>query len=110
MLVGKREAAAMEGVMASDFHISIQGDRNCLRLDLSGDFDEQSASTLIERLRQDCKEAAVVFIQAKGLKKIRPSGRDTFQKNLHVLEDFCYRLVFTDGNAAQIAPGWIDYF
>ena len=96
--------------MASDFEISIERDRDCFRLDLSGDFDEQSASSLIDRLRKDCRDAAVVFIQARGLRKIRPSGLETFQKNLHRLEDFCYRLVFTDGNAAQIAPGGIEYF
>jgi hypothetical protein len=96
--------------MASDFEISIERDRDCLRLDLSGDFDETSASSLIERLRNDCQEAAVVFIQARGLKNIHSSGRETFRRNLHVLEDFCYRLVFSDGNAAQIAPGWIEYF
>ena len=96
--------------MASDFQISIERDRDCLRLELSGDFDEQSAESLIERLRKECRDAAVVFIQARGLKNIRPSGQETFRKNLHVLEDFCYRLVFTDGNAAQIAPGWIEYF
>ena len=96
--------------MASDFDISIQRDRDCLRLDLTGDFDEQSASRLIDRLRKECRAAAVVFIQARGLRNIRPSGRETFQKNLHVLEDFCYRLVFTDRKAARIAPGWIKYF
>ena len=96
--------------MASDFEISIDRDLDCLRLDLSGDFDEQSASSLIERLRKDCRDALVVFIQARNLKNIRPSGREAFQKNLHVLDDFCYRLVFTDGNAARIAPGGIEYF
>lgn len=96
--------------MASDFEISVERDRDCLRLDLSGDFDEQSANRLIERLRKDCRDAAVVFIQARGLKKICPSARETFRKNLHVLEDFCYRLVFEDGNAAKLAPEWIAYF
>ncbi len=96
--------------MASDFEISIERDRDCLRLELSGNFDEQSAESLIERLRTECRDAAVVFIEAKGLKDIRPSGTETFRKNLQMLEDFCYRLVFTDGNAARIAPGWTGYF
>ena len=96
--------------MASDFKISIEQDRNCLRLDLSGDFDEQSANRLIERLRKDCRNATVVFIQDGGLKNIRPSGLETFRKKLQVLEDFCYRLVFAGGKAGGIAPGWIEYF
>ena len=41
------------GVMASDFQISIERERDCLRLELSGDFDEQSAESLIERLRKE---------------------------------------------------------
>jgi hypothetical protein len=96
--------------MASDFKISVERERDCLRLDLSGDFDEQSASSLIEHLRKDCRDAAVVFIKARGLKNIRPSGPETLRKNVYLLGDFRYRLVFTDGNAAQIAPGGIEYF
>jgi len=96
--------------MASDFEISIDGDGNCLRLDLSGDFDEKAARSLLKSLQRDCREATVVFIQAGGLKKIHPSGREIFQNNLHRLEDFCYRLVFADPNAARIAPGRIEYF
>jgi len=96
--------------MASDFEISIEGDGNSLRLDLSGDFDEKAARSLLDSLHRDCREAAVVFIQATGLKNICPSGREAFQKNLHKLQDFRYRLVFADTNASQIAPGRIDYF
>ena len=96
--------------MASDFEISLewQGDR--VRLGLSGDFDETSACSLIESLQKDCREAKVVFIQAGGLKTLRPRGCEAFRRNLHVLEDFCYRLVFADAKAARMAPEWIQYF
>ncbi len=96
--------------MASDFEISIEWNRDYLHLDLSGDFDGQSASRLIEYLRTDCRKATVVFIRANGLDNICPSGRDAFLKDLHVLEDFRYRLVFTDGSASLISSGWIEYF
>ena len=96
--------------MTSDFEISIewQGDR--VRLDLSGDFDEKSANSLIERLQKECHDASVVFIRAGDLKTLRPAGCEAFRRNLHVLKDFCYRLVFADTNAARMAPDWIQCF
>lgn len=96
--------------MPSDFEVTLERHGNCLRLSLSGDFDEKSAYSLIESLQKDCHDAAVVFIQAGGLENLRPSACETFRKNLHVLQDFCYRLVFSDANAARMAPGWIQYF
>jgi hypothetical protein len=96
--------------MAADFEISFVREQGSFRLDLAGDFDEQAAGQLLEALQKHCREAPVLFIRARHLKKILPSGREAFQKNLHVLGDFRYRLVFADTNATQIAPGWIDYF
>lgn len=96
--------------MTSDFEISIewQGDR--VRLDLSGDFDEKSANSLIKSLQEECREASVVFIRAGGLDTLRPAACETFRRNLHVLKDFCYRLVFADTNAARMAPEWVQCF
>ena len=96
--------------MAPDFEISIewQGDR--VRLDLSGDFNEESANSLIESLQEECHDASVVFIRAGGLKTLLPAGCETFRRNLHILKDFCYRLVFADTNAARMAPDWIQCF
>jgi len=96
--------------MAPGLEISIirQGDR--VRLDLSGDFNEKSANSLIESLQKECHDASVVFIRAEGLKTLRPAGCEAFQKNLPVLKDFCYRLVFADTNAARMAPAWIRCF
>lgn len=96
--------------MAADFEISVIRDYGSLFLDLSGDFDEQSASQLLETLQNHCREAPVVFIQARKLRNIDPSGRKAFQKNLPMLQDHRYRLVFADTNASQIAPEWIDFF
>ena len=100
----------MGSIMTSNFEISFEWHGDCVRLGLSGDFDEKSAYSLIDSLQKDCHEARIVFIQAGGLKNLRPSGCETFLKNLHVLRDFCYRLVFADANAARMAPGWIQYF
>ena len=96
--------------MKSDFEISIewQGDR--VRLDLSGDFNEESANSLIQSLKKECHDASVVFIRAEGLKTLRPTACDAFRRNLHMLKDFCYRLVFADTNAARMAPDWIQCF
>jgi hypothetical protein len=96
--------------MTSDFEISIewQGDR--VRLDLSGDFNEESANSLIESLQKECHDASVVFIRAGGLKNLRPGGCEAFRRNLHILKDFCYRLVFADTDAARMAPDWIQCY
>ena len=96
--------------MTSDFEISIewQGDR--VRLDLSGDFNEESANSLIESLQKECHDASVVFIRAGGLKNLRPTGCEAFRRNLHILKDFCYRLVFADTDAARMAPDWIQCY
>lgn len=96
--------------MTSDFEISIewQGDR--VSLDLSGDFNEESADSLIQSLQKECHDASVVFIRAEGLETLRPAGCEAFRRNLHRLKDFCYRLVFADTNAARMAPDWIQCF
>jgi hypothetical protein len=96
--------------MTSDFEISIewQGDR--ASLDLSGDFNEESANSLIQSLQKECHNASVVFIRAEGLKTLRPAACETFRRNLQILRDFCYRLVFADANAARMAPDWIQCF
>ena len=67
--------------MTSDFEISIewQGDR--VSLDLSGDFNEESANSLIQSLQKECHDASVVFIRAEGLENPPPCGlRDVPQK------------------------------
>jgi len=96
--------------MKSDFEISIewQGDR--VRLDLSGDFYEESANSLIQSLKDECRDASVVFIRAGSLKTLRPAAYETFRRNLHILKDFCYRLVFADTNATRMAPDWIQCY
>ena len=96
--------------MTSDFEISIewQGDR--VSLDLSGDFNEASANSLIQSLQKECHDASVVFIRAEGLETLGPAACETFRRNLQILKDFCYRLVFADTNAARMAPDWIQCY
>ena len=96
--------------MTSDFEISIEWRGDRVSLDLSGDFNEESANSLIQSLQKDCHDASVVFIRAEGLKTLRPAACETFRRSLHILKDFCYRLVFADTNAARMAPGWIQCF
>ena len=93
-----------------DFKITLNRNEGCFMLSLAGTFDERSAYLLIENLREACHDAKVVFIMAKGLKDLSPSGCETFRRNLHVLNDLCYRLVFADESAAHMAPGGIEYF
>lgn len=96
--------------MTSNFQISSEWNGDALHLRLLGDFDEDSACDLVDTLQKNCHDAAVVFIQTKSLTNIHSSGRDAFRKKLHLLRDFCYRLVFVDVNGARIAPERIEYF
>jgi hypothetical protein len=96
--------------MASNFEVSVQRDGGTRYVRMSGDFDEASARRLIESLEKDCRDAAVVFIQAGGLDHLHPSGCEAFRNNLHALKDFCYRLVFADAQATRMSPDWLQYF
>jgi hypothetical protein len=93
-----------------DFEISYEWREDCVRLSLSGEFTEESAHALIEDLRKNCQGAKVVLIQGDGLKRMRPSGCEAFRRNIQVLKDFCYRLVFADANASRLAPQWTQPF
>ena len=97
-------------LMASKFEVSPEWNGDVLHLRLSGEFDKDSACNLIDVLQEKCNRAAVIYVQGKGLTRITPEGRSTFQRNLHVLNDLRYRLVFPDVNAARIGPEGIDFF
>jgi anti-anti-sigma regulatory factor len=96
--------------MASNFRIQCQRDRDLLYVRLLGDFDEASAYALIDTLKEKCHDASVIFIKAKGVTSLDASGCDAFKKKIHVLKDWCYRLVFMDQNAARLKPEWIELF
>ena len=96
--------------MASSFEIDCEWDRDRLYVSLLGDFDEASADALVHALEENCHEASVVFIKAKGVTNLDASGCDAFKKRLHVLKDWCYRLVFMDNNAIRLKPEWIEFF
>ncbi len=96
--------------MASNFRIDSRWDRDALYLHLLGDFDEASANALLRALQEKCHDASVVFIKAKDLKRLDASVCDVFKKQLHVLRDGCYRLVFTDQNAVRLRPEWLEIF
>jgi len=96
--------------MASDFQIDCEWQRDALYLHLLGDFDEASAEALLEALQEKCHDASVVFIKARDVRSLDPSGCDTFKENLHLLKDRCYRLVFMDKNAIRLRPEWLEIF
>ena len=96
--------------MASWFDISVSQNGGSRNFRLRGDFDAGSANRLLQVLQDNRKGAAIAVIETAELEHVHPSGRDVFQKNVHVLKDLCYRLVFSGTNARQIAPDWIEYF
>ena len=97
-------------VMASNFRISAHRNRDNLYLTLVGDFDGTSACELLNLMKEKCRGAERVFIDTSGLGKVYPFGHDTFQKNLYVLKERPFRLVFTGQNATEIAPERRKFF
>lgn len=96
--------------MASKFDISVCRSGGSRNFRLRGDFDAISANRLLQVLKDNSKGVTIAVIETSDLGRVYPSGRDQFQKNVHFLNDFCYRLVFSGDNAKQLAPEWIEYF
>ena len=96
--------------MASEFDVSVYRSEGSTNFRLRGDFDASSANRLLQVLKENSQGVTIAVIETADLEHVYPSGRDLFQKNVHVLKDFCYRLVFSGENARQIAPDWIEYF
>jgi hypothetical protein len=49
-------------------------------------------------------------IETNGLEHLDPTGENMFQREIHTLEDFCCRLVFTGRNTNQLVPRRTDCF
>ena len=92
--------------MALDFAIDTYRNEKRLQFNLVGNFDRGSASQLIKTLKQNRQGVSVVVIETSGILHVSPSGKKLFQKEVHTLSDFCYRLVFTGKNASELAPTW----
>lgn len=90
--------------MAYNFkmHICRRGRR--LNVRLAGDFDGMSACELLNILRENGEGVRQVLVNTSGLKTVYSFGRDTFEKNLHLLKDQSFRLVFTGQKASNVAP------
>ncbi len=96
--------------MASSFDIDCEWDRDRLSVSLLGDFGEASAEALVHTLEENCRDASVVFIKAKDVRNLDATGCDAFKKKLHVLNDWCCRLVLMDQNALRLKPEWTEFF
>lgn len=96
--------------MASNFEICVDRDDQTLTVRLTGDFDRTSANQLIEVLKGNRSGVTMAMIETNGLEHLDPTGKNMFRQEVHSLQDFCYRLVFTGRNASQLAPGWTDWF
>ena len=96
--------------MASDFAIDVCRDGPSLLLNLAGSFHSESVSQLINALEQNRRGVSIVFIETDDLVHVSSSGRKLFQKRVHTLDDFCYRLVFTGKNAGEFIPAWTYCF
>jgi len=96
--------------MALDFQIEMCRNGQSLQLSLAGDFDRESASQLIKALKHNQRGVSLAVIETSGLDHVASSGKKLFQKKVHTLSDFCYRLVFTGKNAGEFVPSWTYCF
>jgi len=91
--------------VASNFRIDVHRNSDNLHLKLVGDFDGALAHQLINALQKHGAGAFSIFIHTSNLKQVYAFGRDTFQKNLHGLDNrFSGNLIFTGEHATTIAP------
>jgi len=96
--------------MALNFEIDMSRNGQSLKINLAGDFDSRSAGQLISALEHNRRGVSVAVIETSGLVHVSSSGKKLFQKKVHTLNDFCYRLVFTGKNASELTPTWTYCF
>jgi hypothetical protein len=91
--------------MLSNFKILVPRNSDNFHLKLLDDFDDSSAHQLVNALKKHSAGAVSVFIHTSGLKDIYPFGQDTFQNDLHNLNNQIFgNLIFTGEYAIKIAP------
>lgn len=91
-------------IVASNFRISINREKDSFQVTLASDFDGTSACELLNVLKDKCDGANRVIICTAGLKKVYPFGQDTFRNHLYTLNGKRFQLRFTGKHARQIAP------
>ena len=91
-------------VMSSDFRICVHWFDQNLNVKLMGDFDENSANELVRILEGSSHRDCLAFIQTKSLKRVFPSAREILHRYVRAQRDLCWRLIFPDENASQVAP------
>lgn len=96
--------------MGSDFEIFFKKDQDQLFVNLCGDFDDASAHELVTLLQKNHDEIGIAFIRTDNVGNIDPSGIKKLEEEVLLLDDFCYRLVFTGKNANKLEPGYLRCF
>ena len=90
-------------LMASNFQLFLNNNRNSLHLHMYGDFDGISAYELINALKKQNKDYFEVFIDTNDLNKIYPFGIEVFQKKLNFLTKNNRNLIFIGKHRLQFA-------
>ena len=96
--------------MASNFRVQVSEKNRNLDLKLKGDFDGTSACELLNILKDRSRPFVRISIDTEGLREIYPFGVDTFQKNLYLLKDRSFRLVFVGEHADRLVPENSGFF
>jgi len=83
-----------ELLMASNFQLFLNQNRDSLHLHMFGDFDGISAYVLINALKKHNEDYFEVFINTHDLNKVHAFGIDVFQKKVKLLAKINRNLIF----------------
>ena len=88
--------------MAHNFKILRHRTNGNLYLNLTGDFDGNSALELLNMLQENLEHTACVSINTGNLKKIHPFGLQVFSQNFSKIKHHQICVEFSGKNAGQI--------
>ena len=90
-------------LMASNFQLFLNQNRDSLHFHMSGDFDGISACELINALEKQNIDYFEVFIDTNDLNKIHAFGIDVFQKKVNLLSKNNRNLIFIGKHRSRFA-------
>jgi hypothetical protein len=90
--------------MASNFKMTIDKNRDGVRVKLAGDFDATSACELTYAIKKLSDDAVRVAIHTNDMKTIFPFGLDVFHKTISRFNGLSTKIVFIGKNALLLSP------
>lgn len=90
--------------MSTNFKIHSHTNTDILFLNLSGDFDGNSAWELVNKIMIEDRGTGSIFIDTDKVRKIEPFGKITLETLIGIKRLYQERVIFTGKNGPDI--GW----